>query len=50
MGEDCRRDDCRHDDFEGTYAHDVAGYDADTIDSNGGGIFPLQGDLRAPVV
>ena len=24
-------DDCRHDDFEGTYAHDVAGYDDDTI-------------------
>ena len=24
-------DDYRHDDFEGTYAHDVAGYDDDTI-------------------
>lgn len=24
-------DDCAHDDFEGSYAHDVAGYDEDTI-------------------
>ena len=24
-------DDCAHDDFEGSYVHDVAGYDEDTI-------------------